>query len=538
MRRLPVISWAIVLWSVVFAVVRAAAEPTPTDVQWIVVPAPAFRASVEPLCDYRRSEGLNVVVMDAGRFSPEDEVDGKQAKALRDRLREACRAWEGPSYVLLVGAPTLHDVEQPEQRVVPALPGTEGRMTGRPTDNSYGCLDDELLPTVAVGRFPARTVEQADAMVAKTLAWEKDRRPGAWKRQLTVFAGAPLFNPVVDKMVERLAMSHFAALDPSWTARAIYHNPSSAFCLPDASLRPRAIDYLTRGQALTIFIGHSRASGIWDVRLDRRDWGTIRIETGPGIFATFGCYGCQLGGNSREGYGLHAMRNRYGPVAVIGANGSDAAAMAMLFSEGLLKHLPAVRESPRLGNVWLTMKKHLANAPIDPLVFYALDRVDGDPETPQATQRLSHLEMFMLLGDPAIRFPSMLANVSMDVGGKPEAGGTFTVSARVGPGLARARGRLSLERTITSQAIGLEPLPPETEPEERARVLLANHERANRFELAGVDVRIKDLRIEAQLEIPTEIPCPALIVRLHLATDKTEGMATRLITIEREKEAP
>ena len=32
-----------------------------------------------------------------------------------------------------------------------------------------------------------------------------------------------------------------------------------------------------------------------------------------------------------------------------------------------------------------------------------LDAVDGDSAIPQATQRLEHLEMFTLLGDPALK---------------------------------------------------------------------------------------------------------------------------------------
>src|SRR6185437_9721187 len=102
----------------------------------------------------------------------------------------------GPSYVLLVGALAPERLEERENKVLPALAGTVGRMKGQPSDNGYGCLDEERLPAVPVGRFPARTVEEAQGMVAKTLEYESATRPGPWRRRLTILAGIPAYNPL------------------------------------------------------------------------------------------------------------------------------------------------------------------------------------------------------------------------------------------------------------------------------------------------------------------------------------------------------
>ena len=46
-------------------------------------------------------------------------------------------------------------LREPDQRVLPPLRGTTRRMKGQPSDNGYGCLGDDLLPTVAVGALPS-----------------------------------------------------------------------------------------------------------------------------------------------------------------------------------------------------------------------------------------------------------------------------------------------------------------------------------------------------------------------------------------------
>src|SRR5262249_46172635 len=158
-------------------------------------------------------------------------------------------------------------------------------------------------------RFPARDVDDVKAMVAKTLALEAaGAGPGAWKRRLTVLAGIPAYNPIVDRLVEALAMNRFARIHPVWAGRAVYTNPSSRVCLPAKSLRAQTLAYLGKGQAFTVYLGHSNAQGLYggdDVAfLDRGDWGKLKMPHGGGVFVTFGCNGGQLSGHDGEGYGL------------------------------------------------------------------------------------------------------------------------------------------------------------------------------------------------------------------------------------------
>jgi hypothetical protein len=499
-----------------------AAEAPPA--RWVVVTAPAFRAAVEPLAAWRRTQGMDVRVVQTDDVLTEKEVILGEAGKLREQVNRLCREAKGTSRVLLVGAVEPGQLDDAAAKVVPPLHGSVGRMKGQPSDNGYGCPGDGLAPAVAVGRLPARSAEEARQMVAKTLAYERDTRPGAWRRQLTVLAGVPAFNPVVDRLVEGLALARLDRIDPSWSGRALYHNAASRFCVPDDRLHDRALEMVHDGQAFTLYLGHSNAEGLWAERaryLNREDWATLKIARGPGVFLTFGCNGCQLSGRDGEGYGVAAVRNPDGPVAVVGSHGICFAAMVELAAGSLFESLFAAHPPERLGDAWLRLKEEVAHGKIDPVTFRLLDAVDGDRRIPLAEQRSEHVEMFVLLGDPALKLPALPADVKLTGDERIVPGKALVVRGAVPARLAGAAVRLTLERPVTSTPADLEPLP--KKGPERDRVMLANHERANRFVVAAAEATVQDGRFEARLEVPAKLPWPRLVVRAYAATEREDG---------------
>jgi hypothetical protein len=495
----------------------------PPPEQWIVVTAPAFRKAVEPLCEQRKAQGFRVVVVQTTDVLGADEIRKGEAAKLRDHLHKLCRDHRGPSSILLVGAIEGSRLEDAEKKVLPSCRGSVGRMKGQPSDNAYGCPAGGRLPSVPVGRFPARSEQEAKDMVAKTLRYENDRRPDPWRRRLTILAGVPAYNPLVDRVVESLAFSRLDRLDPSWTGRALYTNPQSRFCVPDARLHARALRYVQEGQAFILYLGHSSPEGLYAGNdasfLDRADWGRLRIERGSGVFFTTGCNGCQLGGKDGEGYGIAAVRNPQGPAAVIGPHAVSYAAMGLLASDGLFESALAGRLPERLGTTWLAVERGVAQGKIDALTYGMLDAVDGDSSIPQATQRQEHLEMFVLLGDPALRLPAVPADVELKAE-SVQPGKPLAVRGRVPARLAGARVRLTLERTVGSVPDDLETLPGGAG---RDRVMLANHEKANRFVLAATECPIRDGAFEARLDLPAKLPWPRVLLRAYAATDTEEG---------------
>jgi hypothetical protein len=414
-------------------------------------------------------------------------------------------------------------------------------MKGEPTDAPYGCLNGTRLPTVAIGRFPARTIDECKAMVAKTLILERDRAPGAWRHRLTVLAGIPAYNPVVDRMVENIAFARFDKLHPRWTGKAIYTASQSRFTLPDAQLRTKAIDYVQEGQAIILYLGHSSAEGLYARPTaafpDRNDWAKVKIKTGS-VFITFGCNGCQLAGRDGEGYGLYAMRNPQGPVAVLGSHGICFAAMVQLACDGLFER--AFQGSPprRLGDCWLAALEGVAKGKIDFLSYRMLDSVDGDTRIPQATQRQEHLEMFVLLGDPALRLPQIADDIAVSVEKEITPGKPIVVQGRLPERLRNATVRLSLERSAGSVPTNLKSV---AMGGERDKVILDNHDTANRFAVVTQTIVAREDTFETRLNVPAKLPWPRLTLRIYAHTSRDEAMDVHNMEVRAEpdvKERP
>src|SRR5690606_24381178 len=85
----------------------------------------------------------------------------------------------------------------------------------------------------------------------------------------------------------------------------------------------------------------------------------------------------------------------------------------------------------RLGTCWLAALEGIHRGRIDFLSYRMLDTVDGDSRIPQTTQRQEHLEMFVLLGDPALRLPQFAEDIALNPIAEVKPGETITLRGRV-----------------------------------------------------------------------------------------------------------
>jgi hypothetical protein len=497
----------------------ARAEEAP---QWIVVVAPAHRQAIEPLCSRREAQGYRVVRVSLP--SPE-KVGAPVSTRLRTILTSLVRGTTEPSTVLLVGAtPGVESGALADAAaVVPALDGTVGRMEGRPTDLGFGLVDDDLLPDVAVGRFPARTAAEVSAMVAKTIAFEDAQEPQPWRDRITLLVGHPGGASALER---RLAVGivggdlakGLARVHPRWDLRAIVDMPGSPFDLPGDVLEAVGARMLGDGQLVTVYLGHSGPDGLFSDGvsfLGRSYWEGVGLGPRAGVLLSCGCYTCQLAGFGGDAFGLAAMRNPLGPVAVVGAQGESYGAFGKLAFEGLLPVLEAAEPSERLGAWWLAMQRGIADGPIGLLTFQVYDRADGSGgKVPLATQRAEHLEMWSLLGDPALRLPLVPADLQLRVDGAVRPGATLTIRGtlpermRAGPAVVS----LVLDRPFGALPPDAPDLPQEEGPA-RDAALRRRHVVANGRDILRQTVPVEAGRFEASVVLPEALPFERVTLR-------------------------
>jgi hypothetical protein len=498
--------------------------------QWVVVTPPEFRETLEPLIQARKAEGFNVVVLQTTDVLNPEQLEKKDGAALQAKLNDLCAKTK--SYVLLAGTDG-GGATNAITPIVPALPGTVRRMNGRPNDSGYGLPGEDGTPAVAVGRFPARDKEELAGIVKKTLAFERDCRPAPWRNRLLLLIGNPGGGPMAEMFVQQMVAADLAALDPTWAVRTSFNAASSAYYLPRPRNRETALRYLGEGNLFSIYLGHSDAASLDLDRkfMSRSDWSTLSIPQGAGPLFTCGCFACQSEPKG-DGYGLAAMRNAGGPVAVIGATGESYSAAGQLAIEGLLASIKHPPFPSRLADYWLAVAAGLAHGQIDPGTFSLLDNADGsDGKSPLAEQRREHLEMWLLLGDPALLMPVMPADISLEAAQSVSASKEIEVTGHLPERLKGATVHVTLERPLTSKPAGLQKLPENTPQNRQVReeAFTSRHQSANSFVLTTADAKTTGDSFTALLTAPTNAPWSNLVVRASATLSNDVGMGVILV---------
>ena len=143
----------------------------------IIISPLAFQKDLGPLASARAEEGLRVSLVDVQDIYDEFSYGQADPQAIRDFIGFAYHKWvsPAPAYVLLVGDASYDFKDYTgtgNTGLIPAPQVTNDFMqfTG-PSDNWYVCVDGaDEIPDLAIGRLPARTSAEVQAMVAKILA--------------------------------------------------------------------------------------------------------------------------------------------------------------------------------------------------------------------------------------------------------------------------------------------------------------------------------------------------------------------------------
>lgn len=390
--------WLCCLLIVWRTVSTAAAEPPP---QWILVTTPALAEAATPLIQRRGDQGYEVTVIDVATL-PDAEGGPDVAAALR-----ALESADRDRSVLLLGTWE----ERLADAWVPPLTGTQGRMQGRATDHGYGAPAADGGAAIAVGRLPARSLEEARAMVSRILKFEDLQ---VQQNQIHLFVGHPggrtefernfaanIIRTAVDQRLKRV--------HEQWSITCLMDLDDSPYSVAAADFGGQLKRTLQQGQLFSVYSGHSSPAAIYSRQgpvVQRADFASLQMSGPQGVLLSCGCYACQVEGVQGQGYGISAIRNADGPVAVIGAFGESYAAHGQLAFDGVLACLAQENPPRRLGAYWLAIQNGIARGEISQTEFLLYDMADGsNGQVPLEQQRREHAQMWTLLGDPATLIP-------------------------------------------------------------------------------------------------------------------------------------
>lgn len=143
----------------------------------LVIVAPRdFFAAIEPLAALRQSQGLAVIMVDPEDVMDEFSFGHKTPQALKDFISYALTSWKrAPRYLLFAGDASFDPRNYlgfGDYDLVPtSLIDTELMETA--ADEAFGDLSGDGLSELSIGRLPVRTAQEASAMVAKIIGYER-----------------------------------------------------------------------------------------------------------------------------------------------------------------------------------------------------------------------------------------------------------------------------------------------------------------------------------------------------------------------------
>ncbi len=144
---------------------------------WLLIAPRAFLGAAEPLVARRQDQGLEARAVAFEEIADEFGRGQPSAEAMRVFLAYAYQSWARPSprYVLLLGDASYDPrnfMGSSKPAPLPAL-WTRTSYLWTASDPLLAAVNGEdALPDLAIGRLPAATVEQAQALVEKLAAWE------------------------------------------------------------------------------------------------------------------------------------------------------------------------------------------------------------------------------------------------------------------------------------------------------------------------------------------------------------------------------
>jgi hypothetical protein len=499
------------------ALLLAAVLPLDARAQDALVITPdELRPGLSEWIAHRESQGLSVAVA-----APEEDV----AALVRSRHggSESRLRW-----LVLIG--DVDAIPCAYRDAVAIAPYEEDDRIA--TDAPYADVDGDEVPDLAVGRIPARTADEARALLARSIAYEEAPPNGDWPRRLGILAGVGGFGAQQDMALEMLTRTVMNRDIPEGVATHMtYAKETSAFCPPPSRLQDLMLQALGEGALAVAYVGHGSARNV-----DRMTWGgkrwpileadaTARLacSTSAPLLIFVACSTGQYDA-AEDSLAELSIRHPSGPAAVVASSrvstpyGNGVLAVEMV--DALYRG-----DDETAGGVLLTAKQQLlstsGNAPsrqsVEALAgtFY-----EPDPEK-RARDRQEHVYLYQLFGDPLLRLARPAAARVMPPP-RMTAGETAKVALR-----SPVAGTAHLELVPRRDAFARPQKAGRTEEQ-----MAMDHARANVAPLLTIEDEVAaDEAAVLELPVPADVDPGRYVVRVWITGPDGTAMAGTTVRV-------
>lgn len=325
----------------------AAQDITSGSADYLIISHPDFIDGLGALVQARQADGLTVKVVDVEQVYQQFGHALFDPQGIKDYIRYAAQNM-GVEYVLLVGGDTYdyHNYSGAGSfSFIPSIYTRAGTEIGfAPVDPLYADIDGDLLPDLALGRFPVRTSAELESVIYKTLAYQnKD------------YAATAVFS--ADQGFKRDSLSLSTPIDSGWNITEAYLEEIGV-----ASARATLIDKINEGVALTSFVGHSSPTN-WTYAglFSYTDAASLTNADRPTIVTQWGCWNTYYVEPQYETLGHQfLLAGNRGAAAVLGSTTITMAYSEEALGELMTPYLTA--QGVSIGQAMLNAKQDLSQS--------------------------------------------------------------------------------------------------------------------------------------------------------------------------------
>ncbi len=352
------------------ATLRAAGQ----QADYLLVAPAAFLPAAAPLLARRQQQGLAARAVSLEQLAAEFGHGRPSAEAVKSFLAHAFHSWARPSprYVLLLGDAS-YDPRNFAGTSPPApLPAlwTKTSYLWTVSDPLLAAVNGEDgLPDLAIGRLPATTVEQAETLVAKLLAWEDSGQGFAGRAALV--ADNPDAAGDFEQDVREIAQSYLASRHPELLLLREHGD----------ALRPRVQEALDSGLSFLSYVGHGGAA-VWASENVWNSWdaASLRAQSQQPLLVTMNCLNGYFVAPAFESLAESLLKvEGRGAIAAFSPSGLSLDGPAHQYHRALMAELTSGRHA-RLGDAILAAQRAYAQSGLMPELL-SVYHLLGDPAT-------------------------------------------------------------------------------------------------------------------------------------------------------------
>jgi hypothetical protein len=346
---------------------------TANQADYILIAPRAFLESAEPLLARRRDQGLRARAVAFEEIADEFGHGQPSAEAIKAFLAYAYQSWARPSprYVLLLGDATYDPrnftgTAQPSP--LPAL-WTKTSYLWTVSDPLLAAVNGEdALPDLAVGRLPATTVEDAQRLVGKLLAWEESGQ--GLSGEAVLVADDPDGGDDFEANAEDIAGSFLPGRSRLLKVREL-----------GASTRSEIAAALDSGLGYLDYVGHGGVA-VWASENVWNSWDvdSLLAQSRQPFLLTFNCLNGYFVAPTYDSLAESLVKaGGRGAIAAFSPSGLSLDAPAHQLHRALMQELVSGRHA-RLGDAILAAQQAYAQSGLMPELL-SVYHLFGDPAT-------------------------------------------------------------------------------------------------------------------------------------------------------------